>query len=1078
MIDKRRNDSNARQNRSESADSRNQSGIEFDAILEAFSNECRAGKTPSIKAYIKKYPQHKADIKSLFPSVQWMEQLKDAEQDERAEISQTAGSSQNSQTVDDYKIVREIGRGGMGVVYEAYQKTLQRRVALKLLHENAIPSPKRIARFAREARSAAGLHHTNIVPVFGFGEYKKTHYYAMQYIDGVTIEQVVKALRKTVTVSPRQMSTKSPKDKGDKSSAMSHASALQKGTYIKPRRIESESQVGSSMKIEPVASNTIVDQQNDMTVDDDHRENNAFDFSACDTFDLFQLTAEDSVPADQAKEAEEFESEVTQNLSNTLDLELLSTPYWKSVARIGFQIADALNYAHSNRVIHRDIKPANLLLDSKGTVWVTDFGLAKAIEEDNLTKTGDTVGTLRYMSPEQVSGKVDLRSDIYSLGLTLYELSTLRQAFEQQNQAQLFKCKTTGEIDSPRKLNRFMPRDLETIIIKATATNPAARYQTAAQMATDLQLFLEDRPIHSRRANAAERIWRWSRRNPVVAGLGILAATLLVITAVVSTVSNIRTSKALGEARAANEESARQKKKVVDSFEQIKIEKQNAEDNLELAEQNLVIAVDAFQKIQRNLINRGQPESIDIEIQNGSREIYTTQLTEADAKLLASMIEVYEKFSDINSENAELRQRKAEALHMSGIAYTRLQEFELADESLLKARKLYAELIEQNSNDVGLIATLARIYNDHAEMFSDASRFDLTMEVHLNAKLFLQKQLKKFPNSDRLKFELAYTHDLIGSLIIRSGMSELTFEQNEPVKPRPGFRKPGHVEFANRIKRELEKAARIFGQLADENYLDAKYLSALARTQRHQLAFALMTDDAEKADEYFKAAVATLEYLTTIHKENPSYIYEFADTLSMASTQLPSIEKPFHAKQQIRRALGLCATLTQKFPKVASYQLLTANCHRKMALVMTFEGEEKEAADEFDKANKILKKLIEKYPENASYKTHMTLARKQFAETILQIGRKEDSVRKIRYAKSLTLLAMREFDQFYPQKDSTFFKRVMSSLCSSLSKCHLELGEFEEAVRYERRAQLLSKLPWKRRSTIFERRFRSESFRK
>src|SRR5262249_26611237 len=140
--------------------------------------------------------------------------------------------------------------------------------------------------------------------------------------------------------------------------------------------------------------------------------------------------------------------------------------FYRSVARIGQQVASALAYAHSQRVLHRDIKPSNLLLDSGGTVWVTDFGLAKE-EGENLTRSGDVVGTLRYMAPERFSDAWDSRSDVYSLGLTLYELLTLKPAFPETDRVRLVHAITHREPIAPRKLDRHVPRDLETIVLKA-----------------------------------------------------------------------------------------------------------------------------------------------------------------------------------------------------------------------------------------------------------------------------------------------------------------------------------------------------------------------------------------------------------------------------------------------------------------------------------------------------------------------------------------------------------------------------------------------------------------------------------
>jgi WD40 repeat protein/tetratricopeptide (TPR) repeat protein len=194
------------------------------------------------------------------------------------------------------------------------------------------------------------------------------------------------------------------------------------------------------------------------------------------------------------------------------------------------QVADALAHAASQGILHRDIKPSNLLLDDTGNVWVTDFGLAKAdTDGDNLTHTGDIVGTLRYMAPERFNGKGDLRSDVYSLGLTLYELLALRPAFDEADRNKLVKEVMHGEPVRPRKLNRAVPRDLETVILKAIARDPAHRYQTPAEMAADLKRFVEDRPVKARRVSETEKFWRWCRRNPLPASL--LAGIVLVFLA-------------------------------------------------------------------------------------------------------------------------------------------------------------------------------------------------------------------------------------------------------------------------------------------------------------------------------------------------------------------------------------------------------------------------------------------------------------------------------------------------------------------------------------------------------------------
>jgi eukaryotic-like serine/threonine-protein kinase len=303
----------------------------------------------------------------------------------------------------EFRIVREIARGGMGVVCEAYQGSLNRHVALKFLPEHG-----NLSRFRREAQAAGRLHHTNIVPVFGVGEHQGRHFYVMQYIAG-------------------------------------------RGLDIVSR--EQTADAGNSGRT------------------------------------LARLRA-------------------------------------REAARIGAQVAGALAYAHGQGVIHRDIKPSNLLLDEQGTVWITDFGLAKADDQENLTLSGDILGTLRYMPPEAFEGKYDARGDIYALGLTLYEMLAVRPAYDETDRARLIRLVTAGNPSRLRDLDRQVPRDLETVIHKAIERDPGHRYQTAALLAEDLRRFIEDRPIRARRIGEVEKFARWCRRSPVPASL--VAALLLV----------------------------------------------------------------------------------------------------------------------------------------------------------------------------------------------------------------------------------------------------------------------------------------------------------------------------------------------------------------------------------------------------------------------------------------------------------------------------------------------------------------------------------------------------------------------
>ena len=244
--------------------------------------------------------------------------------------------------------------------------------------------------------------------------------------------------------------------------------------------------------------------------------------------------------------SEVSDSSATVSLTGDADLSSLSgshRAYWQGVARVGLQVAEALAYAHGQRILHRDIKPSNLLLDARGNVWVADFGLAKTSDSEDLTHTGDVVGTLRYLAPERLRGQSDPRGDVYSLGLTLYELLTLRPAFDASDRERLIQQVTQGEPPRPRQLEPGVPRDLETIVLKAIAREPGHRYATAAALAEDLQRYLEDRPIRARRISWAGRLLRWGRRNKAVAVLLVSVVVTLAVGFAVSTAQWIRADR-------------------------------------------------------------------------------------------------------------------------------------------------------------------------------------------------------------------------------------------------------------------------------------------------------------------------------------------------------------------------------------------------------------------------------------------------------------------------------------------------------------------------------------------------------
>ena len=518
-----------------------------EVLAEEFLSRCRRGENPTVAEYVERHPEHADQIEELFPAMLLMERLKPHDSTgtlgPKPKVPETA-----LERLGDFRIVRELGRGGMGIVYEAVQESLGRRVALKVLPPGSLASPGRLERFRREAMATAGLHHQNIVQVFGVGEQDGTPYYVMQLISGRGIDQI--------------------------------------------------------------------------------------------------LADEEQPP----------------------------TP--REAAGMTLQAARALEHAHAKGIIHRDVKPENIRVDESGTVWLTDFGLAKVLAAEALTETGDLLGTIRYMAPERFEDFSDARADIYGLGLTLYELLVGRKAFAERDRATVIEAIREEGPERPRRVDPSIPTDLETIVLTAIALDPSDRYQTAAELAEDLERYLEDRPILARPAGAVERARRWCRRNRTVAALGATAAVSLILAAVFGWIGTLMTTNALereeerrGEAEAATRRAV-------------------ANEQLSLA---------ALEEIFENLAGgEDRPE-------RGPRRRDPAD----EARLLESILSFYDAFAERNATNPRMRLEAARARRRVGMIQERRGFEEEAKEAFAKAVSLLEALHREFPDDPGFAHELA-----------------------------------------------------------------------------------------------------------------------------------------------------------------------------------------------------------------------------------------------------------------------------------------------------------------------------------------------------------------------------------
>jgi eukaryotic-like serine/threonine-protein kinase len=474
-------------------------------VADRFTEEVNQGRSPQIEQYARQYPQIATIIRAVFPAL--------AVLDGFAGHSVVRGSPDPAHPASniehpepgllgDFRIGRELGRGGMGVVYEAEQISLGRRVALKVLPFAAMLDKQQLARFKNEARAAATLDHPNIVAIYSVGAERGVHYYAMQLIEGRSLAEVIAQLR---------------------------AASGEQGARSKNELVCSPALDG-----EGLATNDLVRSP---PLDGEGLEEGCIPASNIDTAPIAHAPTlhapSSSLPAFSSRE------------------------YFRAVARLGIQAAEALDHAHQSGVLHRDIKPANLLLDDAGKLWITDFGLARIEADAGMTMTGDILGTLRYMSPEQALAKrvvVDHRSDIYSLGITLYELLTLRPAYAGDDRQELLRQIAFEEPKKLRQVNGRASQDFETIILKAIEKNPADRYATAQGLADDLRALLENQPIKAEPPSLWDRTKKWSRRHRALVNASAVIVLLLTVGSIASTAllfwERERTAQANAESRA------------------------------------------------------------------------------------------------------------------------------------------------------------------------------------------------------------------------------------------------------------------------------------------------------------------------------------------------------------------------------------------------------------------------------------------------------------------------------------------------------------------------------------------------
>ena len=539
--------------------------------IEAYLALAEQGSAPEFEEFASRYPELKDDVRAGLEGLELVHGLLGIGSAHGSGAGQGSGLNhriESGHRIAGYRVVRELGRGGMGTVYEAVHVGLERPVALKVLGVHAAPDSSARRRFLNEARTAAALHHTHIVPVFDVGQVGTLCYYAMQRIEGSGLDWVVRHLRRTRPAVPGggggpaggRFTGNDPQGASGASSINSRLGQL----WIRVasgwlRRQDREPATDDGMAASPAIAPRGKSLPGGVTaaltrsgLDDSTaswgnagRQTRSHATGLCN--DLACLAVASASQGGFAA----VDSPARRGHDEPVPFDPpRGSAYFRWVAEVGLQSADALAHAHQQGVIHRDVKPSNLLIDGKGNIWVTDFGLARRLADPGLTHHDSLLGTPRYMSPEQArTGSIDGRTDVYSLGATLYELLTLRPPFDGRSAAELIDQIGETEPAPPSAVDARVPRDLETIVLKTLAKRPADRYATAGELAEDLARFLNHEPVRARRISVAGRLWRVARRHPGITTVSTAAAAAVLA---IATFAYVRVVAERDEARRAN----------------------------------------------------------------------------------------------------------------------------------------------------------------------------------------------------------------------------------------------------------------------------------------------------------------------------------------------------------------------------------------------------------------------------------------------------------------------------------------------------------------------------------------------
>lgn len=755
-------------------------------LLDQYLTALENGAPPSLESLAENDPELIEPLRSYVSGLEDLHQIAAGFVPQHCE-SDAETDSESEKVLGDFRLLEEVGRGGMGVVYRARQLSLDRSVAIKLLPFASVLDARQIVRFKNEAQAAAQLHHPNIVPVYTVGSARGVHYYAMQYIEGQSFDQII---------------------------AQQRASGTQ-----------------------PDVAETV---------------------------------------------------------------------------RAGIHIANALHAAHQFGVIHRDIKPSNLMRDRDGKVWVTDFGLARCQTEATMTKTGDVVGTVRYMSPEQARGEtaiVDGRTDIYSLGATLYEMLCLKPAQDAGDAPSILRQIDERRPASLRAVRPEIPKDLETVIEKAMSKHRDGRYDTASDFAADLGRVLEGRPTIAKPPTALDRISHWSHRHRSAVAASILVLVVAVIGFATSTAliasakreSDINASLAKRSDRLARDTVDRLGAQTAQLLAEIPaadpVRRQLLRETLAYYERFAQhAAVDP--KLDKDLaITYGKIGSLQNEI--GTSEQAITSLRKSK--------ELLERLVDRSPENLPDKHDLATSINNLALALERSGKYSESEQEYLDAISLGNTLITESPAQDQYRAGLALAYSNYGLLLSKIGRLEQSRSAY-EQSISIAESVASEHRTDELQQQLASTFQNLSGMLAEVAPDEA-------------------ISYArSALELQLQKLS---GEADNPNTASrvALTLNSLGTAQSAR-------GDLESAVESFRQAADIQQQLIDRWPGVQSYQRDMAVTQNNYGLSLSSLNRFEASREAFDKALVFQVALVGEFESDADLQSTLGGIYNNHAFVL------------------------------------------------------------------------------------------------------------------------------------------------